>query len=338
MMYTGGKDSSFLLYYLAKVCNLRVLACTWAIPYLSSNAKANIQAAKERLPNVEFIERTILPDHLKAMYQTSLQLQGNTCLCPSLAYIIFYPLLVAESIPVIISGVEEAQHKNMVINGFVSPFICNLANSKLLKTALNLFRVLTLRPPYKNGQLQTVTYLKQLVHGNKWAQKILGYHNEMAEHLTTIFRSVPAITQPLAATLKKIDRSGNIPVLVNIDFNKISPTGVYHWDTIKKLLKDELGWNGTEETGRDKGLHTSCLVEDAKDYSQFIRFRNMESMLIPFSAIELSTAVTSGNITREQAMRELLNMPGFSLNSPAGYETMRSCQGLPCTASGKLPS
>ena len=32
LFYTGCKDSSFLLYYLSKGLNLRVLALTWEIP------------------------------------------------------------------------------------------------------------------------------------------------------------------------------------------------------------------------------------------------------------------------------------------------------------------
>ena len=35
LFYTGGKDSTYLLYYLAKVQGLRVLALTWEIPYMS---------------------------------------------------------------------------------------------------------------------------------------------------------------------------------------------------------------------------------------------------------------------------------------------------------------
>jgi hypothetical protein len=326
IMYTGGKDSSYLLYYLAKVCNLRVLACTWTIPFMSPNARANIQAAKERLTNVEFVERNILPDQLSTMYKASMELQGNTCLCPSLAYIIFYPLLISERVPYVISGVEGAQNRNMVVNGFIPLNIYKASKSRTLHNLINLLRIIMLKSPYKEGQLATVTYLKQLAHSNDFINKLLRrvfkYRNEMVEHLCTVFNSVPEVLSPLAEALGKNDRAGNIPILANIDFNSISPGGIYDWDTIKRLLNKELGWQGTEQTGNDKGLHTSCIVEEGKDFSQFIRFRNMESMIIPFSAVELSTAVKSGNLSREQALNELKRMPGFSLESPAAYKLM----------------
>ena len=59
VFYTGGKDSTYLLYYLSKVLNLRVLALTWEIPYMSECAKKSIENAKQLLDSVEFISRKI---------------------------------------------------------------------------------------------------------------------------------------------------------------------------------------------------------------------------------------------------------------------------------------
>ena len=58
VFYTGGKDSTYLLYYLSKVLNLRVLALTWEIPYMSECAKKSIENAKQSLDSGEFISRT----------------------------------------------------------------------------------------------------------------------------------------------------------------------------------------------------------------------------------------------------------------------------------------
>lgn len=330
LMFTGGKDSSYLLYYLSRVCNLRVLACTWTIPYMYPNARANIESAKKSFKNVEFIERNILPNHLNIMYKKSLELQGNTCLCPSLAYIIFYPIIAEENIPYILSGVEEAQNKNMLYNGFIPLNIYKLSNSKTLHGLINIGRIITLRPPFKNGQLQTITYLKQITYGNKTLKKVLGYNNEMVQNLYDTFNVVPEILNPLKKTIRISGRNGRIPTLANIDFNSISPEGVYDWNSIKEILQREMNWKGTGENEKDKGLHTSCVVEDGKDYSQFIRFKNMESMLIPFSAIELSNAVFSGNISRQRALEEISKMPGFSTTPPLGHDLMVSCDGLYC--------
>ena len=47
LFYTGGKDSTYLLYYLSKVKGLRVLALTWEIPYMSESAAKSIANAKK---------------------------------------------------------------------------------------------------------------------------------------------------------------------------------------------------------------------------------------------------------------------------------------------------
>ena len=65
LFYTGGKDSTFLLYYLAKVKKLRVLALTWEIPFISESAKNSIENAKKRFSNVEFITRSMSNDDLR---------------------------------------------------------------------------------------------------------------------------------------------------------------------------------------------------------------------------------------------------------------------------------
>ena len=59
VFYTGGKDSTYLLYHLAKVQRLRVLALTWEIPFMSDCARASIENAKKRLPTVEFVTRKV---------------------------------------------------------------------------------------------------------------------------------------------------------------------------------------------------------------------------------------------------------------------------------------
>jgi len=62
-----------------------------------------------------------------------------------------------------------------------------------------------------------------------------------------------------------------------------------------------------------KGLHTSCQIERCKEYSQFKRFYDMESDMIAFSALEISLASRDGNVSRTEAMAELRQELGFSL-------------------------
>ena len=87
LFYTGGKDSTFLLYYLAKIKKLRVLALTWEIPFISDSAKQSIENAKKNFDNVEFINRKICDNDLRKIYKKLYSLSKNTCACPSLAYI-----------------------------------------------------------------------------------------------------------------------------------------------------------------------------------------------------------------------------------------------------------
>ena len=68
VFYTGGKDSTYLLYYLSKVQGLRVLALTWEIPYQSECAKQSIENAKQRLDSVEFISRKVSNSDLRKIY------------------------------------------------------------------------------------------------------------------------------------------------------------------------------------------------------------------------------------------------------------------------------
>ena len=104
VFYTGGKDSTYLLYYLSKKCNLRVLALTWEIPYISESAKKSIEGAKRTLDTVEFITRKVSNNDLKTIYRKLYEISGNTCACPSLAYVLFYPELVANKVPYFIAG------------------------------------------------------------------------------------------------------------------------------------------------------------------------------------------------------------------------------------------
>ena len=50
VFYTGGKDSTYLLYYLSKVKGLRVLALTWEIPFMSKSAFLSIEGLLTCVP------------------------------------------------------------------------------------------------------------------------------------------------------------------------------------------------------------------------------------------------------------------------------------------------
>lgn len=320
VFYTGGKDSTYLLYYLSEVKKLRVLALTWEIPYASESTLKSIENAKRKLSRVEFVTRTVCAEDMRAIYKKLYELNGNTCACPSLAYVLFYPLLVEEKVPYFVAGNEPAQLTGLYFNRMAPKFVYGFADNKGLNFLINLGRVLTLRPPLKRGQFHTLTTMKQLAYGTNAIIRRSAYRNELVENVTTAIHCVPEIVKPLKKSIRRSSLSGNIPAFMQIDFDKISG-GKYDWTKIKDLISEKCGWVAPDDSG--KGLHTSCKIERCKEYSQFIRFYRMESTMIPFSAIEISLASANKNISREQAIYEIENTLGFSLEEIAECGIMK---------------
>lgn len=308
LFYTGGKDSTYLLYYLSEIKHLRVLALTWLIPYASESALQSIKNAQTKLKNIEFVTRSVADGDLKTIYRKLYELNGNTCACPSLAYVLFYPLLVSEKVPYFVAGNEPAQLAGLYYNGMAPEIAYRFADNKFLNFLLNIGRIITLHPPMKRGQFHTLTTMKQLAYGTNKIAKIFGYRNELVENVTTAIHTLPAIVKPLKASVRKSSFSGNIPAFVQIDFDGISG-GKYNWEDIKNLIIEKCGWVQPE---CGKSLHTSCKIERCKEHTQFIRFYNMQSRMIPFSAIELAIAVRDGNVPRDKAINEMLNSSGLT--------------------------
>ena len=311
VFYTGGKDSTYLLYYLSKVKKLRVLALTWELPYMSECARKSIENAKERFNSVEFITRRVANDDLRKIYTKLYELAGNTCACPSLAYLLFYPELVANKVAYFIAGNEPVQLLGLYYNNMAPKIVYNFPKNKFFNGLINIGRVLTLRPPLKSGQFHTLITMKQLAYGDNIFKKFFGYRNLLVENIVKAIHEVPQIANPLKRAIRSSSWSGNIPAFVQIDLNSASG-GIYDWRKIKNILVDECGWVQPDES--IKGLHTSCSIEKCKEYSQFIRFYNMESTMIAFSALEIALASRDKNITREDALAELKTSIGFSID------------------------
>ena len=309
VFYTGGKDSTYLLYYLSKVLKLKVLALTWEIPYMSESARLSIQNAKKKLDSVEFITRYVSNDILRQFYTRLYELNENTCACPSLAYILFYPELVANKIPYFVVGNEPAQVAGLYYNHLAPYFAYSFASNKPLNFLINIGRLLTLHPPFKSGQLQTLLTMKQLAKPMKLQAKS-PYQNDLLNNVCKAIQEIPFLTKPLKRAISQSSWSGSIPRFIQVDFNEIAG-GEYEWRKIKSLIIEECGWVAPEDV--NKGLHTSCKIEKCKEYSQFSRYYNMKSRMIPFSAIEMALASRSKCLTKEEAIKEIKNSLGFSL-------------------------
>lgn len=310
VFYTGGKDSTYLLYYLSKVLKLRVLALTWETPYMSECSRMSIEGAKNSLDSVEFIVRKIANDDLRKIYKYLYSLSENTCACPSLAYILFYPELVANKVPYFIAGNEPAQLIGLYYNHMAPKIAYSFGNNKYLNSLINIGRILTLHPPLKKGQFHTLATMKQLAYGDTFLKNLSGYSNPLVSNVVKAIHQVPDMVKPLKRAIKISSLSGNIPAFVQVDFNDICG-GLYDWKKIKNVIVNECGWVPPKDDA--KGLHTSCKIEKCKEYSQFKRFYNMESNMIPFSALEISLASRDKNISKEEALAELNTALGFSL-------------------------
>ena len=310
VFYTGGKDSTYLLYYLSKVLNLRVLSLTWEIPYMSDCARQSIENAKKMLPNVEFITRYVSGDVLRKIYNKTYELNENTCMCPSLAYILFYPELVANKVPYFVVGNEPSQVAGLYYNHMAPLMAYKFAKNNFLNFMLNVGRVITLHPPFRSGQFHTLATMKQLAYGDSKLKTIAGYNNELVANVCKAIKEIPLLTKPLKRAIRSSSWSGNIPRFVQVDFDEIAG-GEYNWKNVKDVITKECGWVSPDYS--NKGLHTSCKIEKCKEYSQFNRFYHMRSRMIPFSAIEMAIASRSKCLTKEEAMDEINNCLGFSL-------------------------
>ena len=313
LFYTGGKDSTYLLYYLSKKLGLRVLALTWEIPFMSDSARASIEGAKVAFPDVRFVSRKLEEGEMRRVYGKLLSIAGNTCACPSLAYVLFYEDLVRLRVPYFAAGNEPAQALGLYFNRFAPRIAFTFAENKPLNFLLNVGRVLTLRPPLKNGQRQTLMAMKQLAFGDSPVKRIAGYGDELVSNIVIAINEAESVMEPFRKAVKRSSRTGHIPAFVHFDLNSVCG-GSYDWGKVKKTLVEECGWVPPEDGG--KALHTSCRIERCKDYTQFVRFRDYKSRMIPFSAIEISLASRNCGRTKEQMIYEMKEVLGFTEDPP----------------------
>lgn len=311
LFYTGGKDSTYLLYYLSKVKSLRVLALTWEIPFISESAGKSMANAKKVFRNVEFITRSVNQTELKRFYSRLYQLSGNTCACPSLAYLLFYPELVANRVPYFAAGNEPVQMLGLYYNHMAPKIAYSFAGNRFLTFLMNAVRMLTLQPPLKQGQFQTLMTMKQLAYGDHPIKKLSGYESELVSNIVEAIQTVPELLPPFKRSIKYSSRTGNVPAFVHFDLDKISG-GTYDWNKVKAILVNECGWVAPED--ENKALHTSCKIERCKDHTQFVRFYHCKSKMIPFSALEFSLASKKSGRSKEESLYEMEHLLGFFLD------------------------
>jgi hypothetical protein len=270
---TGGKDSTFLLWYLAKKLGLRVKAIMWTIPFMSSSAYTNVRSALRHLPNVEFLEVSLPQAETIVLMRAFHRFAGVPCPCFLVPSMLIYPIAVRENIPIVMTGDELCQMKSdyaylgryddrvkggsdeqslSYLNGFISfKNLRDIARGEIKRAGLNM-----VRNPV----------------------------DRLVEPLETILKTVPAKKLPRIATLSDLG-------------------AFYTWKELKGIIEKEMGWKPPKN--QKTLLHTSCYIENCKDFCTFQRFLNMELLVFPQSVLEISAAAYCGFITRKEALLEL---------------------------------
>lgn len=85
------------------------------------------------------------------------------------------------------------------------------------------------------------------------------------------------------------------------------------WKNVIQLLYEEIGWEMPQ--GQKNLLHTSCMIEQAKDYLQYQKYLKLETMFFPQVIVEISAAVFWGLLTREEALDQASEL-GFRDRPP----------------------
>jgi len=283
VLCTGGKDSTYLLWFLAKKLGLRVLAAAWNMPYTNDTCRENLRRSIKLLPSVELIERTLPWDMIREAMRKQFGAIGAPCLCPTVAHVLFFPVAVEERIPFIMQGVEEVQLAvaSYVMNELKSPGKgAKMPTLSQREMSLNFFGMVANAPEPDPPHAMTAEFLR--------------YQRSVRQGLEPIYRQ---LDQTLEAARK--DPAIPVPELRRLKTNETYGT----WKEVGELIKREMGWEMPPE---HKGLlHTSCRIEPVKDYCQFMRFRNMRSTFFPQSIVEVSAGVYFGLISREEGLAEL---------------------------------
>lgn len=283
VLCTGGKDSTYLLWYLSKQLGLRVLAASWNMPYTNDTCRRNIRRALELLPDVELVERTLPVNAIRDAMRAQFGRVGLPCLCPVVAHVLFFPLAAEERIPVVMQGVEEVQ---LAVMSYV---MRNLQGGKGPS-----------RPAPLSIREQTLQFLGMAASAPEPPDPF----SLVADYLCyqrSVRKSLDPIYGPLDRFLTRAreDTSAFVPQFLRLKTNTLYGS----WRAATELMQKEMDWK--MPPGQKGLLHTSCRIEKVKDYCQYMRFRNMRSTAFPQSIVEVSAGVFFGLLSREEALREV---------------------------------
>ena len=287
LFYTGGKDSSYLLWLLARKLGLKVLAAFWNMPYCSEAAYANIIKAKKHMKEVEFVEWILPLEKVQDAMLKKWKAHGWPCLCPTAAFPVLYPLAFNLRIPYVFLGLEDIQ-------------------TSVLDYVFSKSSVYNAQPP--SPRMQTLKFLsarslpRKQVTPTKWWDEMMNYHASVRNSMPDIFKDLTSL----------VDQASKDPRISLPLISRLSTNMTYgKWDDVQSLLENEMDWHAPE--GQNNLLHTSCKIEVVKDYLQFQRFKLMRTVFMPQSLVELGAAVYFGLAERKNALSCLKELGYFQI-------------------------
>lgn len=275
VLYTGGKDSSYMLWLLARKLKLRVLAGFWDMPYCSDAARENIRRAKRLMNEVEFVEWTLPLDMVREAMRAKWRSHGWPCLCPTAAFPMLYPLAAHLRIPHVFLGLEDVQAA--VLDYVVAPAAPAAAPPSPREQTLAFLRARALPGPLKPPL--------------RWPDEMANYHAAVNQAMPSLFAGLAELVERAHS-----DESVFLPLIGRLSTNAEYGT----WGDAKRIIEKEMDWRAPQ--GQDSLLHTSCAIEPVKDYLQFRRFEAMRTVFMPQSIVELGAAVFFGLTSRADAI------------------------------------
>ena len=282
VLYTGGKDSTYLLWYLAKKLKLRVLVGSWNMPYTNDTCRENMRRAMRAVPDVEFVDRTLPWNMVRQAMRDQFERVGHPCLCPTVAHALFYPLAVQENIPMIMHGVEEVQ----------------LAVMNYVMTEIKSGQPHKERVP--DHRADTLNFLQMISKVSEPPQPY-SVNANLLQHMSSVSDLLAPVFEPLNDILARAENDPSMPIPI---LRRLKSNAVYgSWAKAVELIKQEMDWH--MPPGQKGLLHTSCRIEKVKDYCQFKRFQGAGATFFPQAIVELGAGVYFGLVSREDALVEL---------------------------------
>ena len=107
--FSGGKDSSYVLHYMRRICNLRVLAINFDNAFRSPAAEENLETLPRKI-DVDYTSIHVPWSLLKALYAAFIKDAGEFCtVCNSVGYLTIMSYIVSHadvlgSSPLVVSG------------------------------------------------------------------------------------------------------------------------------------------------------------------------------------------------------------------------------------------